>query len=105
MTIIDIKLPPHHFGIYCYDFIFLKTVLPMQIMGKTSLIIIFLKFLQTKETQHQQPYILPRPLLFFLFYLGFLSRTFTNHRTAGEGGGHFFNSSLPLPPALQTLRH
>ena len=35
----------------------------------------------------------------FFFYLGFLSRTFTNHRTAGEGGGHFFNSSLPLSPA------
>ena len=41
----------------------------------------------------------------FFFYLGFLSRTFTNHRTAGEGGGHFFNSSLPLPPASQTIRH
>ena len=39
------------------------------------------------------------------FYLGFLSRTFTVHRTAGEGGGHLFNSSLPLPPASQTLRH
>ena len=36
---------------------------------------------------------------FFFFYLGFLSRTFANHRTAGEGGGHFFNSSLPLSPA------
>ena len=37
---------------------------------------------------------------FFFFYLGFLSRLFTNHRTAGEGRGHFFNSSLPLSPAL-----
>ena len=44
-------------------------------------------------------------LLIFFFYLGFLSRTFSNHRTAGEEGGHFFNSSLPLPPASQTLRH
>ena len=35
----------------------------------------------------------------FFFYLGFLSRPFRNHRTAGEGGGHFFNSSLPLPSA------
>ena len=35
----------------------------------------------------------------FFFYLGFLSQPFTNHRTAGEGGGHFFNSSLPLLPA------
>ena len=41
----------------------------------------------------------------FFFYLGFLSQTFTNHRTAAEGGGHFFNPSLPLPPATQTLRH
>ena len=41
----------------------------------------------------------------FFFYRGFLSQPFTNHRTAGEGGGHFFNSSLPLPPASQTLRH
>ena len=41
----------------------------------------------------------------FFFYVGFLSRRFTNHRTAGDGGGHSINSSLPLPPALQTLRH
>ena len=39
------------------------------------------------------------------FYLGFLSRTFMNHRTPGKGEGHFINSSLPLPPASQTLRH
>ena len=39
------------------------------------------------------------------FYLGFLSQiTFTNHRTAGEGGGHYFNSSLRLPSASQSLR-
>ena len=43
-------------------------------------------------------------LLFYFFYLGFLSRTFTTHRIAGEGGGYLFNSSLPLPPASQTLR-
>ena len=41
----------------------------------------------------------------FFFYLCFLLRTFTNHRIAEEDGGHFFNSSLPLPPASQTLRH
>ena len=43
--------------------------------------------------------------LIFLVYLGFLSQLFANHRTAGEGGGHFFNSSLPPPPVSQTLRH
>ena len=31
------------------------------------------------------------------FYRGFLSLPFTNHRTVGEGGGYFSNSSLPLP--------
>ena len=42
---------------------------------------------------------------FFFFYLGFLSQPFTNHRTTREGGEHFFNFSLPLSPASQTLRH
>ena len=41
--------------------------------------------------------------IFFFFYLGFLSRTFTIHKTAGEGGGYLFNSSLPLPPAYRLL--
>ena len=41
----------------------------------------------------------------FFFFVSFLSQTFTNHKTAGEEGWHFFNSSLPLPPASQTLRH
>ena len=44
-------------------------------------------------------------IFFSFFYLGFLSRTFTIHGTAGEGGGYLFNSSLPLPPASRTLRH
>ena len=44
-------------------------------------------------------------LRLFFFYVGFLSRTLTNQRAAGEGGGHFINSSLPLPPASQTLKH
>ena len=35
----------------------------------------------------------------FFFYPDFLSQTFTIHRTAGEGGGYFCNSSLPLPLA------
>ena len=41
----------------------------------------------------------------FFFFLVFLSRTFTNQMTAGEGGGHFINLLLPLPPALWTFRH
>ena len=41
----------------------------------------------------------------FFFYPSFLSRTFTNHRTAREGGGHYIHSLLPLPPASQVLRH
>ena len=42
---------------------------------------------------------------FFFFHLSFLSGTFTSLRTAGEGGGYFFNSSLLLPPASQALRN
>ena len=44
-------------------------------------------------------------------YLGFVSRTFTNHRTASEGGrvggwgGILLTTYLPLPPTSQTLRH
>ena len=38
--------------------------------------------------------------------MGFLSRPFTNHRTAAEGaGGDFFVSLLPLPLALKALGH
>ena len=36
------------------------------------------------------------------FFLGFLSRTFTFHRTAGKGEGYLFNSSVLLPPASRT---
>ena len=36
---------------------------------------------------------------FFFLYLDFLSQPFTNHGIADEGGGYFFNSSLPLPHA------
>ena len=39
----------------------------------------------------------------FFFCLDFLSRPFTNHITAGEGGRHFFNSSPPLPPVHRHL--
>ena len=61
-------------------------------------------FLLSFTTLHRGKYsnltLFSYPIFFFFFfYLGFLSRTFTNHRTAGEGGGHFFNSSLPLSPA------
>ena len=39
------------------------------------------------------------------FHLGFLSETFTIHRAVGERRDNLFNSSLPLPPASQTLRY
>ena len=38
--------------------------------------------------------------LSFFFCLGFLSRIFTIHRTAAEGGGYLFISFLPLPLAI-----
>ena len=56
-----------------------------------------------KEMAALEAFRCPLPVYFFLS--GFSLRTLTNHWTAGEGGWHFFNSSLPLPPASQTLRH
>ena len=72
-----------------------------------------LQNLSLKSKKQKQPFRKTNPkkmVIFKIFrkaltYLGLLSRTFTNHRTAGEGGGNFFNSSLPVPPASQTLRH
>ena len=43
-------------------------------------------------------------VIFFL-YLVFFSEIFLTHRTSEQGGGFLFNSSLLLPPALQTLRN
>ena len=44
------------------------------------------------------------PIHTFLFVSGFfLSRTFTIRKTAGEGEGYFFKSSLPVPLASKTL--
>ena len=39
----------------------------------------------------------------FFFYLGFLLRTFTNRRTAGEGAGQFFNSYYHFHPLHRHL--
>ena len=45
-------------------------------------------------------------LIFFFFSIWiFVSQTFTNHRTAGEGGEHFFNSSLAVPDFTTTDYH
>ena len=42
--------------------------------------------------------VLNNPYIFFFFCQGFLSRTLTTHRTAGEGRGPSY-STLQLPPA------
>ena len=57
----------------------------------------------TKKKSKKHPFYSRR--VNFFFYLGFLSRTFTIHRTSGEGGAYLFDSSVTLPPALQTRRH
>ena len=41
----------------------------------------------------------------FFFLPGFYFTTIHELQTAGEGGGHFFNSSVSLAPASQTFRH
>ena len=42
--------------------------------------------------------------LYIFFCQGFLSRTFTIHRTTGKLAGYIFKSSLPLPPTSQTFQ-
>ena len=51
-------------------------------------------------------YQLPTIENYFILYFGFHSRPFTNHRTSGKGGGHCFNSLVPLLPlsCLPALR-
>ena len=44
-------------------------------------------------------------ILMFFVNLDILSRILTIHRTAGEDGDDFFNSSLPFPSTSQVLRH
>ena len=39
------------------------------------------------------------------FCLGFLSQTFTIHRTAGEEGDYLFNSFHPLHTAVPPASH
>ena len=41
----------------------------------------------------------------FFFFLGFSFTNIQESQDCRGRGGHFFNSSLPLPPASQTLRY
>ena len=43
--------------------------------------------------------------LIFFFLSGFSFTNIHESQDCRGRGGHFFNSSLPLPPALQTLRY
>ena len=61
---------------------------------RSSLITLRKSFLTCRRTE------LP-----FFFLSGFFFTNIMIHRAAGERVGYFFNSSLPLPHALQTLRH
>ena len=44
-----------------------------------------------------------RQLIYLIFYLGFLSQIFTNHRTAGEGGEHFLTPHYHFYPLHRKL--
>ena len=75
----------------------IKYVWMMKFKSTFQLIVI----VQSFDTMSPQRQTLKK----LFFFLGFLSQILTIHRTAGEGGGYIFNSSLPLPPTSQTLRH
>ena len=70
-----------------------------------SVVIVIVIFIVIFYYCHKLHHLFILHFFSFLTHLGFFSRTFTNHRATEEGGEHFFNSSLPLPPASQTLRH
>ena len=56
---------------------------------------------------HNDPLLLNWFLFFIIIIIilsGFFFHTLTNHRSPGEQGGHFFNSSLPFPPTSRALR-
>ena len=66
---------------------------PTSLRQKDSMAGVFLKILHNfqKKVFHRKPmrnwfYKILQNLLFFSFYLGFLSQTFTNQRTVGGGG-------------------
>ena len=56
-----------------------------------------------KYTENLFLHVVKYDLLFFLY--GFSYANAIIHITAGEGGGYLLILFLPLPPALQTLRH
>ena len=64
-----------------------------------------LSWYNSKIITDMKPTVLASFFFFFFFYQYFLSRTFTIHRTAWDGGGYLFKCSLLYPPASQTLRH
>ena len=55
------------------------------------------ELLHSVKNGHQNNLESMKLVSYFFFYLGFLSRTFSNHRTSGEGEGHFFK--LPTTPS------
>ena len=63
----------------------------------------FLKTIQFTAQKSCFPFRISLVNMINFFHLVFLSQTFMNHRTAGEGGGHFFNSSLPLSLASKVF--
>ena len=68
-------------------------------------LLVLLSFWRLLLQGMEKQFLYSEVTLYPVYYLDFLSRSFTIHRTSGKGGGCFFNSSLPLPPASQTPRH
>ena len=68
-------------------------------------LLVLLSFWRLLLQGMEKQFLYSEVTLYPVYYLDFLSRSFTIHRTSAKGGGYFFNSSLPLPPASQTPRH
>ena len=86
-----------------FYFIFMYVLIKFDVVMSKKKKKNFKRYDLLKQTIHLK--FLKDCLPHFFFYLGFLSRTFMIHRTAGEGGGYLFNSFLPLPSASQTFQN
>ena len=72
---------------------------PLDLAGMVFTITMFHIYRMQKVATQDYYRVTQKNLLFI--YLGFLAQPFMNQ----EGGEYLFNSSLPLPPASQKLRH
>ena len=101
-TIIDI-MRGSKYWYFCNTLISISSIACRSVFNSSSLSLY--NFLFSSELVASSTTFLTFYYHYFFIYLGFLSRKFIIHKTAGEERGYFFNSFVPNLPASQTLRY